>query len=267
MKQLALMVSMILGLGAAGETTAGRSARGSFQPTGRTNMSVRSARMARRPRRHPARVQYVINDQAFANPSALTAPAPVRRHYFSGMIVQVAAGLNAGYAASNAPATGSTRNAMAFSLMFEKKLDDRFYLCPEIAYVQRGVVTNLANFGGVSVVGNVQLNYLEIPLLLKAKFGIAPRWKVFVVGGPTAGVILNRQVEVLGLVNLDLGNRFRQADFGFVLGTGVEFQLTPEITMMGHLRSQTGLVNLDQTPDTTFYTRGIQLLLGAQFRL
>ncbi len=266
--QTLFLASLALGLCERGETTSLRAARAGSVVAARPFTGTRVMRYSRRTRRAPARVQYVTGE-----PSVLAA-APVtfvqvepKKHYFSGMVVQVASGLNAGYATSNTEQKGATRNAVAFSLMFEKKFDETFYLSTELAYVPRGVTTNLMTVGQASIVGNVQLNYLELPILLKTKLGLTPRLKVFLVGGPTVGLILSRQVEVLGLVNLDLGNRFNQVDVGVVMGTGLEYQLTPDLSLVGHLRHQIGLINLDLTPGTTFYTRGIQLMLGAQFKL
>jgi hypothetical protein len=265
-KQTFTLLLLALGWSATGESTSVRAAR-AVSPT-RPFSGTRVLRYTRRTRRGPARVQYITSEpsQFAAAPVTFVQMEP-KKHYFSGMVVQVASGLNAGYAISNSGQTGATRNAMAFSVMVEKKLTDTFYLSTELAYVPRGVNANLMSLGTTSIVGSVQLNYLEVPLLLKTKFRLTPRLKVFFVGGPSVGLILSRQVEVLGLVNLDLGNRFNQVDLGLVLGTGLEYSITPDLAIVGHLRNQIGLVNLEMTPGATFYTRGIQLLLGAQFKL
>jgi hypothetical protein len=181
-------------------------------------------------------------------------------------VVQIAAGLNAGYAQTPPPHSGATRNAFAFSLSFETKLSDRFSLCPEISYVQRGVKTNLMTLGGVTVAGDVRLDTLELPLLLKARFSLARGWKLFTTGGPWIGLLLNREVEVLGLIQADLGQRFKQVDAGVLLGSGVEYEIHRDFAVVGQLRYSLGFVNLDSS-GSSFYTRGIQLLLGVQFRL
>jgi hypothetical protein len=201
-------------------------------------------------------------------PSEITSNASVKKHRFEGLVVQLASGLNAGFASTNGPQNGTTRNALAFSLMFEKQLSSTFYLCPEISYVQRGVQTNLFSLSGIQVTGNVSLNTLEIPLLIKAKFSLDSARKVrfFLVGGPWAGLVLTRQVEILGLINGDLSARFGQFDAGLVVGSGIEYQINPDLAVVGHLRNAFGIINLDNS-GTTFYTRGIQFLLGAQFKL
>lgn len=266
-KQLFLLSLAALGFCEASESKTLARARGTSGGLSRYMVAKPlplGFRTVQRDRRHSHRgyQTLVMEDRAPASVST----AEVKKHRFSGVVVQVAAGLNAGYAQTPGPQTGTTRNAMAFSVMFEKKLDETFYLCPELSYVQRGVTTNLANVGGITVAGSVQLNYLEIPLLLKAKVPLTPRLKAFIVGGPWAGLILSRQVEILGLINGDLSQRFKQADFGVLAGVGLEYQVNPDFAVVGHLRNTIGLVNIDSS-DSTFFTRGIQLLIGAQFQL
>lgn len=266
-----LIASLVLGFCEAG--TAGSSGRGSrtgayknryVVVNGQRYAATRPTgfRTARRYRRARAQRQMITGDAVLMQSSA-----PPRRRFFSDTSVQFATGLNAGYGKAEPTKEGATRNALAFSIMFDKKLNDTFSICPEIAYVQRGVRTNLLEFAGTNIVGDVQLNYLELPLLIKARLLLAPpRWKLFFVAGPTVGLILNRQVEVLGLVEVDLSGRFNQADVGVVAGTGIEYQLTPETAIVGNLRYQMGLIDIDGT-SSSFYTRGIQIMLGAQFRL
>jgi len=192
-----------------------------------------------------------------------TEAAPARR--LGTFDVTLAAGLNAGWGMAQPAQSGSTRNAMAFSLMFERRLNDTFSICPELSFAQRGVTKNL--FPTYGVTGDVQLNNLEIPMLMKARLWLnSPRWRMFFVLGPSVALTLQRRVDVLGLVNLDLSNRFNQVDFHAIFGTGVEYQISPEIAAVVHLRYTLGLVDIDSTA-TTFQTRGIQLLFGAKFGL
>ncbi len=263
LKHKLLFLLLTLGLCETGATTSTHTARA---PVCEPAPAKRTARISRRPKRSPNHVQVVTAEPSFATAPITAAEVP-KKHYFSGTVIQIATGLNAGFASTNTDQTGSTRNALVFSVMVEKRLSEHFYLCPELAYAQRGVQTNLFSIGGTNVVGAVMLNYLELPVLLKTKFTIAPKTKLFFVGGPTLGLVLTRQVEVMGIVNLDLSSRFRQVDFGVVVGTGIEYQITPDFALTSHLRSQFGLVNLDTTPDRVFNTRGFQLLVGAQFKL
>jgi len=268
MKHLVLFFTFTVGLCAVAESGT-RNARLAFRSPQRT-YATHPVRVARRVRRNP-RNQYITSEIAAA-PNAPGGLAPATRPSFrkrllSDVSVQVAAGLNAGYASANPTSQGSTRNAMAFSLSFEKKLNDTFYLCPELSYAQRGVQTSIFSVAGFNVSGSVKQDYLEMPLLLKAKLILSsPRWKLFFVGGGSVGLLLTRQVEVLGLVDVDLSNRFGSVDFQVVLGTGIEYAVNPDLAIVGTLRHQIGVVDIDTT-SAQFYSRGIQLLLGAQFRL
>ncbi len=242
-----------------------RASRPTFQGGARqTNAQRQSARSAYRGKR--IRKPSIVTNEVEGTGGTPQVRRGFRRH-FTGLGVQLATGMNAGFAKAEPVKEGATRNAMAISVMFEKKLNDTFYLCPEIGYVQRGVQTQLANILGVVVPGGVRLNYLEVGLLMKAKLLLAgPRWKIFFVAGPSAAVALNREVEVLGLVDLSLTNRFSPTDVNAVVGGGIEYVVNQEFTVMTHLRHHIGLVDIDTSADA-FYTRGIQLLIGVQYRL
>ena len=234
----------------------------------RSSFSKAPNRMAVQQRTRKAR----FFQRRYLEAPANEAPAPQRprllRRMFSGLSVEVAAGLNLGFGKSEPPSQGLTRNALAVSFMVERKLNDTFYLCPELAYVQRGVQAELKNIAGVIVMGQISLDYLELPLLLKAKLILSsPRWKLFFVAGPSVSIALNRSVEVLGLFDVGLSNRFQSYDANVVLGTGVEYTVDSDLAITGHLRHHIGLIDLDTNTDSSFYTRGIQLMVGAHFKL
>lgn len=212
-------------------------------------MGKRRVRVIESQSRMPAAVQYQ------------TQALPPRR--LGNFDVTVATGLNVGWGMAQPSQAGATRNSMAVSVMFERRINETFSICPEISYAQRGVQKSL--FSGVS--GDVQLNYLEFPVLMKARFWLSsPRWRLFFVAGPNVALVLDRRVEVLGVVRLDLSSRFSQVDFHAIFGTGVEYQINRDVAAVAHLRYTLGLKDIDST-NTNFYTRGIQFLVGAKFGL
>ncbi len=195
---------------------------------------------------------------------------PRKRQLFSDIQLGLIAGLNAGFGQvtggqSGNTQTGFTRNSFAISLTAEKRLTRTFYLCPELGYVQRGVSTSLYE-EGIDAVGDIRLNYLEVGLPIKAKFSLgSPRWRAFFLMGPTISVATTREVQVWGLLSLDMSNRFTDVDASITLGTGLEYSVSSNFGWVWHLRSHIGLVDIDKS-DARFYTRDIQMLLGAQFR-
>ncbi len=173
-------------------------------------------------------------------------------------------GLNFSYASGSTNTPGATRNGVSLSVSTEAPLGDNFFLCPELGYVQRGVEAQVFSFMGFNLRGDVKLDYLEVPLIVKKKFIMSKDFRLFVSLGPSVGVTLDREVELLGTVTIDESDRFRWYDATMMGGFGFEKGLTDGTSIIGTLRYTYGLIDIDKSTDS-YKTRGIQLLIGVRF--
>ena len=176
-------------------------------------------------------------------------------------------GVNFGFAEADPQQDGATRNAITLGVSLEKRLGRTFFFQPELSLVQRGVKTEVIQISDFGVNGDVKLDYLELTALFKIKSALSSqRLKLFFGLGPVAAVALSRQVEVLGLVDVEVRDRFQSSDLMVVGATGLEYDFSPTSSIVGQFRYHYGLIDIDQT-ENTFRTRGFQLLLGFQFAL
>jgi hypothetical protein len=174
------------------------------------------------------------------------------------------AGMNMGYGAVNPSKSGATRNAIAASFIFNVPIGNGFSVAPEMGYTQRGVQTELYAFAATSIAGVVQLDTLDFPLMFRYSFDLGGA-KLFSMAGPYASILLNRSIQVAGLVEMDLGNRFKNFDGGMMFGGGVDVPFSRRTSFLGMLRYTYGMVNIDGSGNE-FYTRGIQTLFGVEMR-
>jgi len=124
-----------------------------------------------------------------------------------------------------------------FAVVAEIGVSENFAFQPELAYTQKGFqiregfdfnLFNLPIFAGVQA--QTKINYLEIPLLAKYKFG-NEGIKGYVTAGPTLGYAINGRLETkasfiidIPLTNtkIDMGNdNFNRFEVGATIGAGV----------------------------------------------
>ncbi len=225
-----------------------------------TEASARS-RTARRGKR-------ISRERHVASPGAVpSAPAPPpRRRWLSGFELATLIGPSFSYGKANPEKQGTLRTSLSGALQFERKLSRTFSLCPEISYAERGVSTTLTNSGGVDITGDISLSYLAVALPVKARFTLLPRWRIYFLAGPEVSIALSRRMLVISLIEVDLSNRFSQTDANLLLGTGLEYAVNADFSIVSQVRTHIGLADIDST-DASYYTRDVQLFLGAQFRL
>jgi hypothetical protein len=89
-------------------------------------------------------------------------------------------------------------------------------LQPEALFAQKGSAYDFPDLDTT-----VKLDYVEVPLLLKARFGVGVRPYVF--AGPYVGLRLKARAEGnAGSGDVDLEDETKGTDFGVVGGAGVE---------------------------------------------
>lgn len=122
----------------------------------------------------------------------------------------------------------------------EIPLDQNFSFRPEVAYNRRGGKLdrlNLGNGTAGTIIGglfNARLNidYLDIPLLVKYRFSPAAEGSAYLVAGPSVGFLIDNSMsnDLLGFtVKYDLDLNYKKADFGGVVGLGYEMPVRGKV--------------------------------------
>ncbi len=126
-----------------------------------------------------------------------------------------------------------------FGLVSEIEVHPNFAIQPELVYTTKGFKmvegTNINLFSvpvPIGVTAISKFNYLELPLLAKAKFGTG-KVQTYLVAGPTFGYALNGKIETRAnvIVELDLYETpinldnlgYERWEIGGMVGAGLAF--------------------------------------------
>lgn len=138
------------------------------------------------------------------------------------------------------------------ALFAEIPLDQNFSFRPEVAYNRRGGKIDRLNLGAVGTIigglANARLNmdYIDVPLLLKYKFSTAAEGSAYVVAGPSVGFLVDNSMSnnLLGYtIKYDLDLNYRKADFGGVIGLGYEMPVRGKIKGFAEATYRHGFTN------------------------
>lgn len=137
--------------------------------------------------------------------------------------------------------TSSTNSLIGYhgGLVANIALSERFSIQPELLYSVKGVKTE-QSFAGTTFKATQNLHYVDLPVMLKAKFN-----QVFVEAGPQAGVLVRAKSKVEGgSTTEEVSNKdeFSKLDFGYALGVGYQLESGP---MVG-FRYNGGITNVAQ---------------------
>jgi len=193
---------------------------------------------------------------------------------------QVSLGLRAGVNIANASldpenaylgtASKSSKTGFMIGAAAQFGLSDMISVQVEPMYAQKGF--KIEGGGGTAT---VKLNQIEIPVLFKAKFGKG-EVKPYVFAGPNVGIKGSSKVTVEGggqTQDIDIDTTTASIDFGVDFGGGVEYAITPKVSIMGDVRYSLGLTDLDKSAvpaggvDGSIKSNGIQFLIGVLFRI
>jgi len=122
----------------------------------------------------------------------------------------------------------------------------------EIMYAKKNVPDSLGR--------DIDLHYLEIPILLRGNFGSPNRERVagFIIVGPAFDVKLKSELN-----GIDIGEQYEGLDFGVIAGAGVEItRFLIEARYNWGLRN---ILNGNLTTTTEIKTRTFAILFGVRF--
>ena len=194
----------------------------------------------------------------------------------------VDAGINfANQSLSNNPYGDSKTSRLGFLFggLAEIGIANIWSIQAEPRYIQKGWKVpdafSITGPSGPEIIGTAdlvyKLDYLEIPVLLKAKFGIAD-FKPFVFGGPNIGFLLSAIGEGAGYdvqsqrrISLDVKDNYKSVDLSVDLGAGAEYQFSQNICLISDARYSLGFNNLNNKSSSSgdaIKSYGIQILAG-----
>jgi opacity protein-like surface antigen len=136
---------------------------------------------------------------------------------------------------------------------------------PGIRYVTKGFSIDQ----GQGTMLTHKLNYLEIPMLLKA--GIPLRQVVpYFMAGPTLGIQLSATAEVNNAAQVqtvDVGTSYETIDIGLLFGSGLEFNVGNNIDVFTGFSYSLGLSNNYKINNVSIKNYGLQITGGVKFGL
>jgi len=175
----------------------------------------------------------------------------------------------------------ASQSGLAIGGLSEVRIADVWYLQLEPRYIQKDLKEGtfiITGESGPEVLGTedlvLKMEYLEIPVLIKAKFGNGDL-KPFIFAGPNIGFLLSAKNDLNANIqeqgsNVDVKADFKSLDLSIDLGAGGEYQVYPTVSLFANARYSLGLSDLNNTNasfNPTIRSQGIQILMGILFTL
>ncbi|MBE2228765.1 MAG: PorT family protein [Ignavibacteria bacterium] len=177
-------------------------------------------------------------------------------------------GLNIANTSNTPSATTNSRIGLIIGGVVDVSISPQFSMVTGLRYIMKGNETVTADFFGSSTTTQ-KANFLEIPALAKVKFPLT-EIKPYVIAGPTLGLKLSATTRTdqgtTGGQDVDNPN-VETIDFGLFFGAGLDFNVVPTTDLFFQAGYSLGLSNLSKTANTTVKTTGIQLVVGAKFKI
>ena len=150
---------------------------------------------------------------------------------------------------------------LALAVFMELEISDNFAIQPELAFMQKGTKIEL-EFFGETVTNKFRLNYLDVPILAKAKFG-NESIAAYVAAGPSFGFAISGSNEADGeKEKIEEWDDFNRFELGAVIAGGAGIPLE-DGQVLFDLRYFFGLSNLDASDeDITATNNGIGISVG-----
>jgi len=158
----------------------------------------------------------------------------------------------------------SSINGFTLGGVLEIGLGGNLFLQPEAVFVQKGSELNTAI---TSLKTNV--NYLDIPILLKIKILNSNLLNINLLGGPSFGLALNGEETAGGqTVDINFGgeNGLKRFDLGINAGGGIGVNLG-SIGVFGDVRYLFGVSNISEDANREIKNKGLNLSVGLMFKL
>lgn len=173
------------------------------------------------------------------------------------------AGINLGGASVDDVDNQERRIGVAAGVMAEFGVTNPYSLMLEAQYLQRG-----ARFDVLGIEAEGDLDYLEIPALIKAKFGSTAR-HAYLIAGPSLGIKLSSEGRYAGFED---GFEDEAASFTVSgdVGLGGSFQLQKYVYLSADARYSHGFTDALEEPIgaiDSWHARDFRIMAGVLFHL
>lgn len=154
-------------------------------------------------------------------------------------------------------------NGFTLGAVLEIGLGGNVFLQPEAIFIQKGSNVQLLNDDN-----KFNVNYLDIPVLLKIKILNSNLLNINLLGGPSFGMALNGEETQNGqTVDINFGdNGLKRFDVGINAGGGIGVNLG-SIGVFGDVRYLFGVSNISDNDNREIKNKGLNLSVGLMFRI
>lgn len=179
-------------------------------------------------------------------------------------------GLNLGRFSTSGPQ--ENRRGIIFGGGIEIPLGGNYYLQPEMNYIEKGGRSDLNSINALGAEDVfVKYDFVDIPLLFKARFGESD-FRVEVLGGPYFGFAITKTLVVQTTTATTSSTaQLAGTDYGAILGVGADFKVSGDSSVFFTGRYMLGLADASAATTTSSTStaaatavnnRGIVLALG-----
>lgn len=155
-------------------------------------------------------------------------------------------------------------NGFTLGAVLEIGLGQNIFIQPEAVFVQKGSKLQVLNEEN-----KFNVNYLDIPVLLKIKVLNSNLINVNLLGGPSFGLALNGEETSNGqTVDINFGgdNGLKRFDLGINAGGGVGINLG-SIGVFGDVRYLFGVSDISDNENREIKNKGLNLSVGLMFKI
>ena len=134
-------------------------------------------------------------------------------------------------------------------------LTEIFTVQPEVLFAMKG-----AKYEAEGIKSQQEINYIEIPVLVRATMPNEGKLKPSLFAGPAIGILLSNKIT--NGEEIDIKNASNGSDFGLVFGAGVEYMLEKGCVLLD-ARYELGLTStLKEAEDKEVKNSVISIMIG-----
>ena len=156
-------------------------------------------------------------------------------------------------------------NGFTLGAVLEVGLTDNIFIQPEAVFVQKGSELETPTLGE-----KINVNYLDVPVLLKLKLLNTKMLNINLLGGPSFGLALNGEETDANNQTIDINfggeNGFKRFELGVNAGGGIGVNLG-SIGVFGDVRYLFGVSNISDDTNREIKNKGLNLSIGIMFKL